>query len=551
MAPAVAERSMEQTEHRNSTALTAPPTGGPKTGGPRTAGPRTAGVVVLPVLGTVIKTPWRAKQHMEMQALMASLPSSINCICEICDCGHCVHHHTCKKATEKPKTGTKQPFPITHTHDMFKGVYQPPRSSKKPPPTPRETDIPPMVFETNQRDDFIPRPISMRKPLPPPKSNFELPTDPLDGISYYMQDYPAKKLSTPSNFLNARQADKLKTKSNAKFYGDTTNLEHYKQWKPVKVTPAEDPPCYTGELLYPDKETLPLSTTRQAFPGVYAPKPQQVKAAPNNLQVGGEGDFLTTTAEVYQGKFGRRADKFVPMPKPFIKKGPLMAETQNMHDYPKKTIDRVKAVDPAQPTIDLKFDTNQCFDTEQRMIYQGHDALKHPVPKSFKKVPPAYERPSVPVEGLTVTHSVFTPKNFAESFVPLRAAPAGNFVRDLPKFDDRTANKDHYKNWGPKIPIRLSHADFADGYHPTEGKFDGTTTTKSTFHTPLHTGIPKSFKPEPKRIDSDGSFDFTTVNNVTYQGQSIKPCRAKLWIMQQKLKENFQQSRHNTPLVKA
>jgi len=34
-----------------------------------------------------------------------------------------------------------------------------------------------------------------------------------------------------------------------------------------------------------------------------------------------------------------------------------MAETQNMHDYPKKTIDRVKAVDPAQPTIDLKFDT--------------------------------------------------------------------------------------------------------------------------------------------------------------------------------------------------
>jgi len=47
---------------------------------------------------------------------------------------------------------------------------------------------------------------------------------------------------------------------------------------------------------------------------------------------------------------------------------------------------------------------SQCFDTEQRMIYQGHDALKHPVPKSFKKVPPAYERPSVPVEGLTVTH---------------------------------------------------------------------------------------------------------------------------------------------------
>jgi len=33
-----------------------------------------------------------------------------------------------------------------------------------------------------------------------------------------------------------------------------------------------------------------------------------------------------------------------------------MAETQAMHDFPKKTIDRVKPIDPLQPTIDLKFD---------------------------------------------------------------------------------------------------------------------------------------------------------------------------------------------------
>lgn len=59
---------------------------------------------------------------------------------------------------------------------------------------------------------------------------------------------------------------------------------------------------------------------------------------------------------VYKGTFGPKADKFVPMAKPFIKKGPLMGETQNMFDYPKKIVDRVKAVDPAQPTIDLKYD---------------------------------------------------------------------------------------------------------------------------------------------------------------------------------------------------
>lgn len=34
----------------------------------------------------------------------------------------------------------------------------------------------------------------------------------------------------------------------------------------------------------------------------------------------------------------------------------------------------------------------------------GHDAVKNPVPKSFKKTPVKYERPAVPLEGLTVTH---------------------------------------------------------------------------------------------------------------------------------------------------
>lgn len=49
------------------------------------------------------------------------------------------------------------------------------------------------------------------------------------------------------------------------------------------------------------------------------------------------------------------------------------------------------------------------FQTEQRDIYQGHDARQHPVPKSFKKIPPVYERPTVPVEGLTVTHVSIDP----------------------------------------------------------------------------------------------------------------------------------------------
>lgn len=90
--------------------------------------------------------------------------------------------------------------------------------------------------------------------------------------------------------------------------------------------------------------------------GVYAPRPEQMKAAPDNLHVGGEGEFVTTTQEVYKGTFGRRADKFIPTHQQMIKKGPLMAETHNMAEYRRKVMDRVKPIDPLQPTIDLKFD---------------------------------------------------------------------------------------------------------------------------------------------------------------------------------------------------
>ena len=217
----------------------------------------------LNLSGTLVKTPWKLQQHAEIQALLATIPNNIACICEICDCGHCIHNHKCKKIKEKPRTSV--PFPSTHTHDMFRGIYQPPRSSKKPPPTPRELDVPAMVFKTNQRDDFVPRPIEMRKPVSPPKPNYELSTEPLDGTSYYMQEFLPKKLATPIKM--SRHKDKI-GKANAKFYGDTTTMEHYKHWQTVPSKKVDALPCHTGELLYPDDPKFPQSTTQQAYPGI-------------------------------------------------------------------------------------------------------------------------------------------------------------------------------------------------------------------------------------------------------------------------------------------
>jgi len=40
------------------------------------------------------------------------------------------------------------------------------------------------------------------------------------------------------------------------------------------------------------------------FVGVYAPKPDQIKAAPDNLALDGQHHFETSSKAVYQGKFG-------------------------------------------------------------------------------------------------------------------------------------------------------------------------------------------------------------------------------------------------------
>lgn len=41
--------------------------------------------------------------------------------------------------------------------------------------------------------------------------------------------------------------------------------------------------------------------------------------------------------------------------------------------------------------------------------------------------------------------SVFTPKNLADAYIPLQPAPTDNLVKNLPKFDGTTHNKEFFK----------------------------------------------------------------------------------------------------------
>ena len=63
-----------------------------------------------------------------------------------------------KRASTVPVSGYQDEYPA-HEHPR-------PRSTKKPPPTPRDPNPPPMTFWTNQQSDYTPKDLGVRpKPI--------------------------------------------------------------------------------------------------------------------------------------------------------------------------------------------------------------------------------------------------------------------------------------------------------------------------------------------------------------------------------------------------
>lgn len=118
--------------------------------------------------------------------------------------------------------------------------------------------------------------------------------------------------------------------------------------------------------------------------------------------------------------------------------------------------------------------------------------------------------------------------------------------RDDIRFDDRTMNKEFFKNWGPGTRVR--YGDFHENkpYLPPQTKFEGASVTKSSF-IPKKYEFVKDFRPEHKQISKDGEIDFQTVHRETYIQPVIKPCRAQLFLLQRELKKLRQEREGSAP----
>lgn len=470
----------------------------------------------------------------EQSVLTEKFPDNVS-ISDLCDCGR---HKRLKEMMPKPRRLRSYPD-TTDYKATFTQKNVRPRSSKRPAPSPRDLNPPPMAFSTNQREDFKGHDTTGRPPDFAPKETYEPPSVPLEKNTYYAQEYTTKNaLPEIRRFQPPRENFR---RSSARFDGRTTYKDQHKHWVGQKQVAFGELPSFAGSILFPTKEQTKTSETKQSFQGEFAKRPDIIRLADANIKL--EGDILmqTTHRDTY------KEIKGVHRPTPIVNesdlarhkpRGKFAGETQFKHDFPGYGGGQPMpppAARPAPDTLDLKFDNLRSFETEQRKIYRGHDVVKNPVPKSCKLEDEMYHPPHEPMDGETCNKRDYRPIDLSRAYISQAVVPTQKVQKSDAKFDSHTSSKDFFKNWGTTPRVR--YGDFHENrpYLPPRNKFEGESVAQASF-TPKKYEKIKDFAPDNKPVAHEGTFDFNTVTNMTYQKPEVKPCRAAIYLMQQELK---------------
>ncbi|CAH1797421.1 unnamed protein product [Owenia fusiformis] len=472
----------------------------------------------------------------ELEVLLAKFPE-FSCICEICDCGRCLKNHKCKKKRNVQKR--EAPLGKTDYQTKFSQPGVPrPRSTKRPPPTPREVILPPMMFDTNQRSEF-----KGHKDVPRVKpfilsDNYETPSDPIDGTTYYMKEFPGKMPQDNVKVkINTDSTSRYMRDSSAKFDGRTTNKEEFKKYTPQQNLSFKELPSFAGSILYPEKPTEIQSNNQASYPGFYLPRRSEIRQTSGNIRIEGDMHMETTNRDIFRGAPGSRAKLIVHKPemgRNNVKRGKFDAQTQMKSDFQMRGGEPADAAKPAPETIRLRFNDNHTFSTEQRTMFKGVDVGNHPPAEQIKLVD-NYEPSTDPMETRTNNMMDYKPVDLKAAHNPRVSMPASKSTEHKPKFDGQTMNNIMFKD--PKVKQRVRYVDFHEGhtYVPPSDKFNGHSTTKSTF-VPLKADPVINYKPDQKPIVREGSVDYNTVHKSTYKGQKVQLCKSKIYLLQQELK---------------
>ncbi|XP_043937084.1 stabilizer of axonemal microtubules 1-like isoform X1 [Protopterus annectens] len=467
------------------------------------------------------------------------------CLCELCDCGRHKHHKGCKK-----RNASIQQCPInkecllTHYKSTFinpQNVH--PRSSKRPLRTPPHPRHPPMKFETTQRREFIPRePQERTKPFIR-KEYYEPSKEPFESETAYNIHFPAKQ---PIETIAVRPVTSLKP-SHLKFNDSTSNKEFFKNWKPDPlIRYGEAAQVMAGALLFPDQPSEMKTTNQVEFVEKLAAKPELIKNVQCHLTIEGDHEMMTTHQTMFQplplGKPALR--RIQPVDRgPVMKRAHMETITKYQSDFPgyRSLPERNHLVPPPMDNLGVNHSLNADFSTVQRETFKGWDAAKHrrPDPITLKEELSEMEKNREgKFDGDTVTKISYPPLQLSRlQLDPIKRSSAV-LKPHSGKFEDSTANKFFFKDWGAQPRVR--HGDPSDGvYVRPLGRFESITTTRSTF-VPKKAEMVQNCKPPHKPVEAEGEHEFITVQQESYRPIAFPVCRLQTYLQQQALKKNVE-----------
>ncbi|CAI9737787.1 Hypothetical predicted protein [Octopus vulgaris] len=482
------------------------------------------------------------------------IPDDAN-ITQLCDCGHHKRKQKFQKNTPVISQRNNEKLPETNYSETYKAVQDPrPRSSKRPLLLPSNVLSSAMSFETHQRSEFKPYDkVERRKPIFIERV-YEPPSEPFTYTTSYRNDFIPKKripavLATLPKKPNIMESDVNK-------FETTTTKDDYKAWPPQITLPFHEISSSTDSIIFPNKEPLPESTTQDTYCGKIAPRLYPIKMAETVLRSQGNMDMKTThqaTFKPYTAQVRSKKDDYKSKSENGSNLGvnnhiKFDGKTHFQQAYPgfkERQPSPAKMVKPPQTSLKLSYDNRWCFETEQRAIYKGHDIQKHPVRQSFKKEPEKYVKPTVKVESLSSQKRDYCPINlrFPSNLRSKLVVPKSclkSWGNTDAAFDGTTSNKEFFQKWTVRPRTQYRDPYESNNYVPPQTKFHSETTTRTTY-TPKRHEETVSYRPSDELWQEKAPInqEMTTNYRSTFVKPKVKMCKAQVYLIQQKLKNQM------------
>lgn len=462
----------------------------------------------------------------------------LRCVCELCDCGGYHPHIGCTKEPQKMKSVFKRPgladaktnYQNTYTsHDGAK-----PRNTRKPLPRLRNPNPPPMDFRTVQRMEFIPR-----KPEPQGSckmmDNYKPPDEKLDGKTIYAQEFVNRG---PPEVVKITRPKTVTQNQGLKFQSATTHNQTFTPKVPSPQAPFGELPCYTGGILYPEKNGRYDVTTwnQDVYRGKFTARPDAFKPKEAQVTIGIEGDHLLQT--VHRDAFKtptKDARPEMTIRQPTLKtqkRAKFQGETQAKSDFPgfgAKMPLPPKPVTPPPATLRLAMDNGRDFETTNNSFYKiTWDPRKIERTKALKPDSDEYVPPETKFATTTITKEDFKEK---EPVKVTKIRPPSKIEPNKAKFFDETAYNAQFKPYS-KVPY-IRYGDFHETnfYRKPLVKFytDGSVTTQD--FKGAEGGRPRTcIKPEERFEKSTEKMDGATVYSEAYNRKKLPDCSYLEWM---------------------